>query len=710
MSFVGVAPLPAAPPPARGPALVARAAGYPRIGNLWGQPLASLSRRHRAQVTLWLGADGMPPATIRELRRRQPAARFLASVNAVESSGGVPSSAWLRDVDGGRIEVWPGTWRVNLTDPAVADLKAAEAVRALRGRGVRFDGVFFDNVFTSQSWQRTDIFGRPVQIDANRDGKPDDPATLDAAWRAGVVRELRTFRRRAPRALVVGHAQDLSVPEIVAASNGTSRGFDTADVIEGQRSFEDVLRVYQAWSSRAHRPRVVMLEGSPIDQLAYGYGFDPAHAAPPATIEFGRTYYPWMRFGLALTLLGDGWYTYEWGDAWHGTYRWYDEYDANLGRPLGPARRARVAGARRGADEVRDGGFERGLPPTWVLWYDRAGGARALAVRDAATPGRGRAALRVDVARGGHVELNRMGLKLRRGVDYRVSFLVRSDAPRTIRVTTSKGSPPWTSYGSAASVQVSRRFRRVTLTFRALATAADARLQLILDGGPGAISVDDVTLRRDLPQVFRRDYARGAAIVNATSSPQRVLVGPGYRRLRGAQAPRLQRIVDDAGAAFAVRGPARDVRIDSNVDPQQESASGPYYHAWAGRAHLLDPGAVARYTLHVGRRDAYGLSAWWPAGPQASGFGTATYRVLVNGRAVVTRTLDQRRAGDQFHWLARFRAGPRDRVAVELRCTGTCVADALSLWSRGRYNDGSPARVVTLAPFDGIVLRRARRD
>lgn len=450
-----------------------------------------------------------------------------------------------------------------------------------------------------------------------------------------------------------------------------------------------------------------MLEGSPIDQLAYGYGFDPAHAAPPATIAFGRTFYPWVRFGLALTLLGDGWYTYEWGDAWHGAYSWYDEYDARLGRPLGPARRARVAGARLGPDEVRDGGFERGLPSSWVLFADTAGGARARAVRDAASPGRGHASLRVEVARGGRVELNRTGLALRRGVDYRVSLLVRSDAPRTIRVASSKGSPPWTAYGTATSVRASRRFTRVTFAFRALATATDARLQLLLDGPPGTISVDDVTLRRDLPQVFRRDYAGGTAIVNGTPSPQRVVVGAGYRRLRGAQAPRVQRILDDAGAGFAVDGPARDVRIDSNRDPQTESASGPYYHAFGGRAHLLDAGAVARYAVRVDRRDAYGLSAWWPAGPQAPGLGDATYRVLVNGRAALTRTLAQRRAGDRFHALGRFRAGPRDRVVVEVRCAGTCVADALYLWSRGRYNDGSPARTVTLAPFDGIVLRRA---
>ena len=41
-------------------------------------------------------------------------------------------------------------------------------------------------------------------------------------------------------------------------------------------------------------------------------------------------------------------------------------------------------------------------------------------------------------------------------------------------------------------------------------------------------------------------------------------------------------------------------------------------------------------------------------------------------------------------------------------CAGgaPCIADALRLESLGRYNDGSPARQVTLAPMDGIVLRR----
>ena len=43
-----------------------------------------------------------------------------------------------------------------------------------------------------------------------------------------------------------------------------------------------------------------------------------------------------------------------------------------------------------------------------------------------------------------------------------------------------------------------------------------------------------------------------------------------------------------------------------------------------------------------------------------------------------------------------------------MTCTGSapCIADALLLRSKARYNDGSTAAQVTLQPMDGIVLRR----
>ena len=66
-----------------------------------------------------------------------------------------------------------------------------------------------------------------------------------------------------------------------------------------------------------------------------------------STLEFARTYYPYVRFGLVLTLMNDGYFAHEFGDTWHGNDWWYDELDFDLGIPLGPAERVHLAGCRR---------------------------------------------------------------------------------------------------------------------------------------------------------------------------------------------------------------------------------------------------------------------------------------------------------------------------------------------------------------------------
>jgi hypothetical protein len=178
-----------------------------------------------------------------------------------------------------------------------------------------------------------------VQIDADENGQPDDPAALDAAWKAGVFHEMNVFRSLMPYAIVVGHAMKIEEPGIAGIFNGISLGFITADAVEGRRSLQSGLDLYHRWLADAKSPQVTMIESSPPDQIAYGYGYSPYANIPPSTLEFARTYYPYMRFGLALTLMDDGYFTHEFGDTWHGNDWWYDELDFNLGHALGPAHR-----------------------------------------------------------------------------------------------------------------------------------------------------------------------------------------------------------------------------------------------------------------------------------------------------------------------------------------------------------------------------------
>ena len=103
------------------------------------------------------------------------------------------------------------------------------------------------------------------------------------------------------------------------------------------------------------------------------------------------------------------------------------------------------------------------------------------------------------------------------------------------------------------------------------------------------------------------------------------------------------------------------------------------------------------------------LAAWWPAAPGMNSWTTqAVYEVIENGKVVATATLDQTKAGDEWHEIAKVRLSQPGSATVRVRGDGkgALIADALYLRSAARYNDGSAAREVTLEPLDGIVLQR----
>jgi hypothetical protein len=77
-------------------------------------------------------------------------------------------------------------------------------------------------------------------------------------------------------------------------------------------------------------------------------------------------------------------------------------------------------------------------------------------------------------------------------------------------------------------------------------------------------------------------------------------------------------------------------------------------------------------------------------------------------RSWPTFTLDQRAPGDAWHELGSVRLSVGDEPILRIRNGGggILLADAILVSSEARYNDGSTAPTVTLAPHDGIVLKR----
>ncbi len=685
---------------------------FPRTGSLWGWgDFWNKSLAHLARTDLWVAYGDVNEQRVRKLRKLNPNVLILNSINAVEAYG-LPEDYYLHDIHGKKIEVWPGSYRLNLTKPYVADYQAHTAYNLLLKNHLICDGMFFDNVMTTQSWQDKDIYGNPFQVDANEDGVKDDPTAFDAAWKAGVFREIREFRRLMPHAIVSGHSMNIAEPGIAKLFNGLSIGFRTADVLEHELSFDSLLEEYRGWMSESLTPRVTMFEASPPDQIAYGYGYLPWKSTPRSTLEFARTLYPYMRFGLGLTLLGDGYFSYEFGDNWHGNDWWYDELDFNLGRPRGAARAIKV-GPRVKEKLLPGGAFERGKleQASWGFWTDSENGYRASARIDRTSPGAGKASARVDVSAAAGVDwrvaLYSDSASVKKKKSYDITFRARASEARPLSVMIQKGSPDWRQYGESYSFNLTPHWKRYRVSFESSGTDSKARVEFMAGATTGSVWIDDVRFFPHRKVVYRREFSRGLVLLNPNRQAQRIATGRGWRRLKGSQAPRWELMADDSQAGFTASKKAKVEALNSGY----RAASGPFFHSWKRTIHLLPARSSASWRLTIPGANVYSIDAWWPAAPAAKGWSrTARYEVLVDGKRVASRKLNQSRGGDRWHRVARLRLPAGKHTVVRLVCAGSraCAADALYLRSKARYNDGSIAKRVVLAPMDAIVLRRAR--
>jgi hypothetical protein len=701
--------------------------GWPRIGNLWGSwNFENASDAELARVDLWLGAD-FSDARAAHVRALNPAVRILSDYNFVEwgstpPAGFAAEEFYLEDAAHHRVEVWPGAYRVNLTRPAVAAFMADQAYQGLVKANLRFDGIFVDNVFMSQSWQDADIYGTPFHPDADGNGQPDNLATFDAQWRQGALAELARLRALMPNAILMNHAVDIDDAEVAAAFNGTSIGFDVPEAKEQREIWSGHVMTYAEADARyagwlaadgpAASPRYTMVESAVPTEMGYGYGYDPLDGAIPAsTLRFARDDYAYMRFGYGFTLMRDGYFAHEFGDTWHGNRWWYDEMLFDLGAPKGEARLA--LSVAPGVDLVSGGTFE-GVAPLagWGSWVDATSGYRATfaAASDASAP-EGSGVLRIDVTAAGadswRVSLEQSNRRLVKGTTYELSFWARADTARRLGLEIQKGAPDWRDYGLSQDVDLGTAWKQYRVRFTATATAADARLGFFVGDQTGTVWLDGLHLRAAAPDVWRRDFRNGLVILNATAKTVTVRVGAGFHRLKGSQAPRDQRIVDDTSGSITFTGTWKATRADSGL----WKATRPWYHDWGAGMHLATgrKASTARWALRIPTADRYTVSAWWAAAPAAKSTWArrAVFEVVSGGRVVARRTLDQRSGGDQWHAIAsKVRLAPG--AYVRLRCAAgqRCAADAILLASAHRYNDGSAVSRVTLAPFDAAVLRR----
>jgi len=278
-------------------------------------------------LILSAAAQEWRPEVFKTIRQKNPDVIILAYVSVSGVSRGssdferfqskdydnIPSNWWLKSSSQDRLGYWPGANILNVTDLSPTNTLGQRwnewlpewIADNIYSTGY-WDGIFLDEAFPAVSWINSG------DIDLNGDGVAEDKETINTAWQAGVEKITKNLRDRiGPNAYL----------EVNGASSYTT--------YTNGRMHENIFRVGGNWSNTMN---------SYIDtQQASGY--EPKLSLINSnTGNTGNLDHRAQLYGLTSTLLGDGFYSYDFGDQKHMSIWWSKEYEKNLGQPLNQAR------------------------------------------------------------------------------------------------------------------------------------------------------------------------------------------------------------------------------------------------------------------------------------------------------------------------------------------------------------------------------------
>jgi len=535
------------------------AGGFPRLANIYlhgnvdPAAIPALARWDLVVLnSVWTETD------LARLRARNPTIRILlyvlpyavawpedpsdpweqANIDYAQSN-----DLWWYDRNANPASDWPSSRMVNLTRLGAAGPQGtwstyiANRIEALAASRAAIDGIMLDNFWERLSWNQTrlqlDSDCNPTHNPDGCDGTADANAALDSLWN-GALRSLAADLRQRFDALEARRDRPL-----ILVGNGVSDYFawlngSVHEAFPSGWSNVDPGNPYlYNWNFEILDPRSGYL-AAPFSAVPYRASilnsvWTGTQAQPDRSDEFERH----KRFTLVSTLLGDGYYSLDAGrQLGNGALWWEPEYDAAgrgksyLGKPLGPMARL---GVPSGPELVTNGGFLDGTAG-WEWYGSQATGSVTI---DAAILHSAPAALRIDVqsvsAPSGEFKLWKNGLALVAGRSYTLAFWARASRQQDLLLHLYADPCPGSICLGDRSVHVATQWQRHEIQFFAAGTA-DASLDVFVRE-TGTVWLDDVSLREGDTTIFRRDFERGAVLLNYTASPQSLPLGGAYQRL-----------------------------------------------------------------------------------------------------------------------------------------------------------------------------------
>ena len=184
-----------------------------------------------------------------------------------------------------------------------------------------FDGIFYDCLWQT-IWKSN--------IDIDNDGVSDSAAVVKREYQKGMTQLLKLTRELlGPEAIIFGN------PGVEWAEGSLYWDYANGHMQENAlgtmfgSSWPRIWEIYQR----------NMLKPSPPSRIHWIAADTNQKDFDDLRPDLSLTELQKMRFGLAITLLGDGYFGFDEGDGLHGQLWWFPEYDANLGLARGDAQK-----------------------------------------------------------------------------------------------------------------------------------------------------------------------------------------------------------------------------------------------------------------------------------------------------------------------------------------------------------------------------------
>jgi len=244
----------------------------------------------------------------------------------------IKQSWYLRDSNGNKVSLWPGTWALNM-NTGWPEYLASFTHNKVLSTGL-WDGVFYDEVDSHISYSNNG------DLDVNMDGYKDNPNEMDKLWQNGFVKLFSKTRQLVGGQTIIfinGSSLDKYQPYL----NG--RMFENFPTPwERQGRWVDSMESYKSLSGKVGYTPIFIINGNTGNTGNYN--------------NFKK-----VRFGLASTLMNDGYFSFDYGDQDHGQLVWYDEFNVFLGLPKTEAYNVFDKNNKKIKESIWRRDFENGL-------------------------------------------------------------------------------------------------------------------------------------------------------------------------------------------------------------------------------------------------------------------------------------------------------------------------------------------------------------